>query len=180
MNEQQNQIKEEPVEKQNQETEHKSESVALDLNEFGNLEISSGGSKPTFDKITKASVVAAELKTTPEKKEDKTKDGQVQTYYPVYLSVTYSVEIDGQLKEIYENYSGGRLFVSESDNSKRFWLGEKSALGKLKKVLEKYLEFKGTLKEIPELMKNKTVGIKTETSTVAGTEYKKNMIEVFY
>lgn len=169
------QVKEEQV--QNTQTD---ENVSLDLNQYGDVGISSGGSKPIFEKITKASVVTAELMTTKDRQTQKDKDGKDQTFYPVFLKVTYSVELDGEMKETYENYGGGRLFVSETDGSKRFWLGETSALGKLKQQLEDNFDFKGTLKEIPALMKGVSVGLKTETFTVAGKEYKKNMVEVFY
>ena len=171
-------VQEEQVSNEKQQNQNE-ENIDLDMNEFGDLDISSGGGKPVFEKITKATVLTAELKTTPDRKTE-TKDGKTQSYYPVFLKVSYSAEIDGELKETYENYGGGRLFVSETDNSKRFWLGETSALGKLKKELEDNFDFKGTLKEIPELMKGATVGLKTETTNVAGKEYKKNMVEVFY
>ena len=168
---------EQVVNQDKQETQTQSKSVALDLNEYGDMEIYSGGSKPVFEKITKATVVNAEMKTTPERIESTDKEGKKQTYYPVFLNVEYKLE-DGNTT--YENYSGGRLFVSETDKSKKFWLGESSALGKLKKLIEDNFEFKGSLKELPEKIINQSVGIKTETLQVAGKEYKKNIIEVFY
>lgn len=152
------------------------ENIELDLNEFGDMNIQSGGSKPTFDKITKAIVKEAILMTTKDRKETTDKQGNKQTHYPVYMRVVY--DVDGN--EVYENYGGGRLFVSESTKEKKFWLGEQSALGKLKKQLEDNFDFKGTLKEMPILVKGKSVGIKTTKQTVAGNTYIKNLIEVFY
>ena len=171
-------IREEPVEIKNLDTPEKTDekSVELDMKKFGDMEISSGGTKPIFEKITKALVISATLKTTPEKRESEDRDGNKQTYYPVFLNVVFNV--DG--KEAFENYGGGRLFVSETDDTKRFWLGKDSALGKIKKMLEDNFDFKGTIKEIPKLMLGQNVGLKTEEITVAGKVFVKNQIQQFY
>jgi hypothetical protein len=151
------------------------ENVELDMKEHGDMEISTGGSKPVFEKVTKGVVINATMMTTKDRQESKDKEGNVQAYYPVYCKVEYS--IDDQ--NYFENYGGGKLFLSESDKSKRFWVGQDSALGKLKSKLEEYFEFKGTVGEIPKLLIGKQVGIKTESTTVAGKEYKKNIIQSF-
>lgn len=172
-------IAEEPIEVKNLDNETKEvkqESVELDMNKYGEIPISSGGTKPVFEKITKALVLSAVLKTTPERRTIKDKEGNDQTYYPVFLSVNYNV--DGT--EVFENYGGGRLFVSETNESKRFWLGEGSALGKIKKMIEDNFNFSGTLKEIPDIVKGQSVGLKTEEIVVAGKKYVKNMIQTFY
>jgi len=152
------------------------ENVELDLNEYGDIEIKSGGSKPIFDKITKALVLTAVLMTNKERKEEKSKEGKMMVFYPVYLKCSFNVEG----KEVFENYGGGRLYVSDKKEENRFWLGENSALGKLKQIIADNKDFKGSLKEISPLLIGEQVGIKTEVTTVAGVDYPKNVIKQFY
>jgi len=152
------------------------ESVELDLSRYGNLEVHSGGNRPEFAKVTRMKVKAATLMTTRDRKFDKKNDGSEQAYYPVYLKVTYAHE--GQ--EFFENYGGGKLYVSDKKAEARFWVGNKSALGELRAKLEEYFEFSGSLKELPGMILGKEVGVKTEVSSVSGVEYKKNIIQVFY
>lgn len=149
--------------------------VELDMKSFGDMAIVGGGSKPEYEKLTTATVKSAILMTTKEKQTMVDKKQKNQTYYPVYMKVIYDVEGS----EVYENYGGGKLFVSEENNEKRFWLGDNSALGKLKNILEKNFDFSGTIKEIPKLVIGKQVKIRTTESEVAGKIYKKNLIEVF-
>lgn len=172
-------IGEEPVQAESQE-EQQSQSVELDLEKFGNMEIQQGGSKPTFDKVTEAKIVAATLRTTPDRVEKATKAGEKQVFYPVFLQVEMEYNDGSETKKAYERYGSGRLFISETDQTKRFWVGNNSALGHLVRLLEDNFDFKGTLKEIPELILNKKVGIKTEKGEVGGNEYQKNVIKVFY
>jgi len=152
------------------------ENVELDLKEYGKVEIQSTGSKPVFEKITKALVKSAVLMKNKELKEEMTKSGIKSIYFPIYLKCTFEVEN----KEVYENYGGGRLFVSDKKEETHLWLGENSALGKLKQIISDNKEFKGSLEEIPQILIGQQVGIKTEVSEVAGNKYPKNVIKQFY
>ena len=159
--------------------EESQRSVELDLNKFGGMEIQQGGSKPFFEKVTRMSIKSAVLKTTPDKVTKQTKDGQDQTYYPVFLALEFAYKDNAEEKVTYENYSGGRLFVSEKEGN-RFWVGNDSALGMLITILKENFEFAGTIKEVPSLIRGKEVGVKTEEATVAGKKYQKNRIKAFY
>lgn len=159
--------------------ENKSQSVEIDMDKFGELDIQRGGGKPEFEKITQAKVVSAVLKTTSEKVERMTKAGEKQTYFPVFLNVEYMYKEKDEEKTTFERYGGGRLFTSEKEGS-RFWVGQTSALGQLITLVEENFDFKGTIKEIPDVINGKNVGIKTEESEVGGRKFKKNIIKVFY
>lgn len=153
------------------------ENVELDMDKYGTQEITSGGGRPIFEKITKAKIMNATLMTTKERKEVKDKSGNDQVFYPVYLKVLFNV--DGH--EVYENMGGGKLFVSEDvDKKDIFWLGADSALGKIKDLIEDNFGFEGTLKDIPKILIGLDVGIKTVEQTVAGKVYVKNLIHTFY
>lgn len=169
-----------PIVETNENPEHSvstaQESVELDLDKYGAMEVHSGGGKPEFAKLTKMKVKSAVLMTMPERKQEKDKKGNMQTYYPVFLKVT----CDFNGSEIYENYGGGKLYVSDKNGESRFWLGENSAFGKLKSLVEDNFEFSGILKDIPELLSDQEVGVKTEATNVSGIEYRKNIIQVFY
>jgi hypothetical protein len=69
---------------------------------------------------------------------------------PVYLKVNFAV--DDRDQPVYENYSGGRLFVSE-DKGSRLWVGPQSSLGKLIGVVNEYFDFSGKLRELPDKLK---------------------------
>jgi len=160
---------------QNKEQSQDDNNIELDLVSHGGIEVTQGGSKPLFEKVITAMVNAAVLMTTKDRKEDKDKQGNSQIYYPVYLKVTYNVEG----KEFFENYGGGKLYISETSGEKKFWVGDSSALGKLLGRIKDQFDYKGTLAEIPSLIFGRSVGIMTETSTVQGNEYKKNVIQHF-
>jgi len=155
------------------------DTVELDMKKFGTLEINSGGNKPKFDIVTKMDIISAVLKTTPDRVTRPTRDGSNQTYYPVFLTVEFAYSDGKETKSMFENYGSGRLFVSNTDGS-TFWVGENSALGKLKKLLEENFEFGGTLSELPSIIKGVSVGVMTEKSTVGGKVFVKNIIKVFY
>jgi len=167
-------IVEEKEKKNNEKIEE--ENIELDLTKYGQIDIESGGTKPIFDKITKGVVKSAVLMTSKERREEKNKEGKTMVYYPVYLKCQF--DVDG--KEVYENYGGGKLFVSDTKEETKFWLGDNSALGKLKQIIADNKDFNGTLQEIPKLLIGEQIGLKTEYLTVAGTEYVKNTIKQFY
>lgn len=176
-------IGEEDVEMKGLEDDEKktdSKEVDLDLDKFGGTEVKQGSTKPVFEKVTAATVLDAKLRTTSERVERETKAGESQVFYPVFLSVTMQTRVEGNQTDLYENFGGGRLFVSESKGEKRFWVGENSALGRVLKLLKDNFDFKGTLKEIPALLLGKKVGIKTEETKVQDKIYTKNMIQVVY
>lgn len=173
----QEKIPEEEIPQQNQEGQQGTESVELDLTEHGDMPITTGGSKPTFEKVTKAVVENATLMTSKDKKVQKGKDGKPdQEYYPVFLKMTY--DIDGQ--KAYENLGSAKMFLTEDGTPAKFLIGKESALGKLKALIEDNFDFSGTVKEIPAIVKGKSVGIKTITTEVAGETYHKNLVQVFY
>jgi len=152
------------------------ENVELDLEEYGKIEIKSSGSKPIFEKITKGLVLSAVLMKNKERKEETNKDGKIMSFYQIYLKCTFNVEG----KEVFENYGGGRLYVSDKKEETRFWLGENSALGKLKQIIADNKDFKGSVEDITPLLIGQTVGIKTEVTNVSGKDYTKNVIKQFY
>jgi len=159
------------------------ESVDLDLEKYGKMTITQGGSKPQFDKITPMVVVAARLKTTPERKTKKDNTGKDQTYYPIFLQVEYEYKIGKEeMKKTYENYGEGRLYTSTTNENQddKFWVGEQSALGKLKKLVQENFEFDNTLVQLQNLVVGKKVGVITESGKVGDKEYSKNIIRVFY
>lgn len=164
------------------EDEVKSKAIELDLAKYGEMKIESGGSKPTFERITEMMVFDAVIKTDETPKESKGKDGATQKYYPVFLSVTYEHKDGktGEMRQSYENYGGGRLYISQSKGVERLWVGPDSALGALVKVIQDNFDFSGTLKELPKLLKGCKVGVKTEVVTVSGEEYQKNVIKAVY
>lgn len=169
-------IKEETVQQGGQEDNSQQQSVPLDLDTYGDLEVKTGGSKPKFDKVTKARIVDAELMSQETKKTEEKKDGNTFSYYPVYLKVNFAV--DDRDQPVYENYSGGRLFVSE-DKGSRLWVGPQSSLGKLIGVVNEYFDFSGKLRELPDKLKGQIAGIKTEEMNVGGETYYKNVIKQF-
>lgn len=162
-------IKEETVQQGGQD-ETSGDSVPLDMQQYGDLEVKSGGSKPRFDKVTNAKIQNVQLRSQATAK----KDDSGAEFYPVYLHVTF--EVDNQ--QVYENYGGGRLFVS-SEKGSRIWVGSGSSLGKLIDVVNNHFEFSGKLKDLPTLLQDRTAGIKTEEMHVAGKAYSKNAIQHF-
>lgn len=152
-------------------------SEELDLKKYGDMPVSVGGGKPTFEKVTKMVVTKCSLMMGDEKTQAK-KDGTPDKFRPVHLNVEYSYD-DG--KKAFENYGGGKMYLSDSDSSKnKFWVGEGSALGKLISKLNDTFDFKGRISEIPGFVQGKVVGVKTEVMTVGNNEYQKNIIQVFY
>lgn len=159
----------------------KNEVVELDLTKYGNLEINSGGSKPDFKVVTKVKVVKATLRTTTDRRTEKTRDGKDQSYYPVFLNLEFSYMNNGAELKTFESFSGGRLFVSDESGANRFWVGENSGLGKVKKLVEENNpNYSGEIKQIPEFLQGREVGIKTEKTEVAGKQFTKNNIKVIY
>jgi hypothetical protein len=161
----------------------KGKAIELDLAKYGEMKIESGGSKPVFERITHMVVIEATIKTDETPKESKGKDGTTQKYYPVFLAVTYEHPDTktGEPRQSYENYGGGRLYISQSKGGiERLWVGPDSALGALVKVLQDNFDFNGTLKELPKLLRGCKVGVKTEVVTVSGEEYQKNIIKAVY
>lgn len=166
--------------KEPQDQKIEEENIELDLDKYGSCTIVQSGNKPIFDKITRVIVKNVVLMTKKERKEDTTKEGQKIICYPVYLNVEFEYKTDYEIKTTFENYGGGKLFVSDKKDQAKFWLGQNSALGKLVQVISDNLEFNGTLKEIPKAIIGCQVGVKTETINVAGTDYSKTVIKQFY
>lgn len=164
------------VPQQNQEAKAGTESVPLDLDAHGDMEVTTSGGKPTFEKVTKAVIEEAVLMTSKDKKTQKNKDGTEQDYYPVFLKLTY--DIGGQ--KAYENLGGAKMYIGDDGKPAKFHVGKDSALGKLKALIEDNFDFDGTVKEVPEIVKGQSVGIKTVTSEVGGETYQKNLVQVFY
>ena len=160
---------------ENQEAES-TESIELDLKEFGNMPVAIGGGKPIFEKVTPAIIENATMMTTKEKKVAKSKDGTEQEYYPVFLKLTYNV--DGQ--KVFENLGGAKMYLNKLGKPTKFLIGKDSALGKLKALIEDNFDFKGAVKEISVIAIGKKVGIKTISSEVGGETYQKNLVQVFY
>ena len=176
-----NENKEQTNQAQIEQSQENKESIDLDMNKFGALEINQGNSKPQFNKRKPITFIRAVLKTTPNKKKD-----QDQTYYPVFLGVEYEYANaqDNTIKQAYESYGGGRLFThtkpEKSEKPERFWVGNDSALGKLVKLLKETFDTKGVLNEIPMYLIGKRGEMLTETQTVAGKEYIKNIIKAVH
>jgi len=167
-------------EKQEQEEqEQKPEAQKLDMTKYGTSKFESGGGKPLFEKMTKMTVKEAVFKVDSEIKTSMTKDGEVSKYCPIFLSVTFQYMESGEKKECFENYGGARQYGSGIDGVK-FWLGEKSALGKLTKLLKETMNLDLTLSDIPAILVGKDVGVRTDTFEVAGKTINKNIIKNIY
>lgn len=149
----------------------------FDLATYGAMPVTIGGGKPTFDKLTKMIVIKASLMMGEELTQAK-KDGTMDTFRPVHLNVEYSYD-DG--KKAFENYGGGKMYLSATDPSKnKFWVGDSSALGKLIQRISDTFDYQGRISEIPSLVQGKTVTVMTEKVTVNGKTYAKNIIQSFY
>lgn len=131
-----------------------------------NVKPNSSGEKPTFEKVTTMTVEEAEFKLLNQSK----KDGKDQEYFPFYLTVTYDYE--GQ--KLYENYGGGRKYSEDN-----YWIGPKSALGKLKKKVDSTFDYDGTLNGLVASIKNNKVGVLTEKTMYLDQVYPKNIIQHF-
>jgi|GEM_PF-4258453 len=130
------------------------------------IKINSNGEKPIFDKVTTMVITDAEFKLV----SDLRKDKKNQDYKPFYLSVTY----DFEGKPLYENYGGGRKYSEDN-----YWIGPKSALGKLKKKIDTTFDYDGTLNGLIKAIKNSQVGVLTEKTMYQDTVYPKNIIQHF-
>jgi hypothetical protein len=167
--------------KQKNETNNESiQHIDLDMDKFGNIEISKNGNKPIFSKRTPVTFINAKLRTTKETVTKKDKNDNDQTYLPVFLSIGFEYKENNEIKKGFENYGGGRLFNSEINEKTNFWVGKNSALGKLIKLLEETYNFNNTIMEIETLLCGKQGEILSETISVAGDEYTKNIIKVLY
>lgn len=137
------------------------------------LYASVGQDKPVFEKTTKMIVVNAQLFIR-DKTESKTISGDIVEYEPIKLAVTY----EHNLKQINEDYGGGRIYTDNATRS--FHAGPKSALGKLILQLHDNFEFNGDVKSIPQLLTGKSVGVRSVSFIVGGQTYTKNIIQAFY
>lgn len=148
-----------------QEQENKFEDVDFDeVGEKLGAELGDGG-KPTLSSNTNAVVVGVELKRNTVPKKDK----NGKEFYETILTVHTELE-DG--RESFDNYGGLREY------SDGYWNGQKSAFGRLQKLMQDEFKVKSRKDMLRELPGAK-VKIKTETSTFQGQEYPKNMIQSF-
>lgn len=160
----------------------KQKAIELDFAKYGDLPIESAGSKPVFERVSEAVVLTSTVKIDETPKESQSKDGKAQRYYPIFLACEFSYKDakTGEAKQTWENYGGGRLYVSDTKQTERLWVGPDSQLGMLVKLLADNFDFKGTLKEVPKLLIGLKVGVKTETITVSGTDYMKTVVKAIY
>ena len=164
------------------ETADKPKSKEFDFAKYGDIKIDSGGSKPVFERVSEAVVLSAVVKIDEAPKETLSKDGKAQRFYPIFLACEFSYKDakTGEERQTYENYGGGRLYVSDEKQTERLWVGPDSQLGMLVKVLSDNFDFKGTLKEVPKFLIGQKVGVKTEVITVSGTDYQKTVVKAIY
>lgn len=122
-----------------------------------------GGSKPSFEKITALTIKEAVFRI------DKTKtnkDRKNREYFPFWLAVTY---VDDKGNESYESYGGGHRY-KETD-----WIGKKSALGELKALAGATFDYDGTWAGLVKAIAGQKVGV----LTVDRQGTKKNLIQHF-
>lgn len=155
---------------QNESSQQDGAAQPLDMNQYGHL-IASG--KPRFETETLAVIKQATLMQSGEQK-----DGQGTRYHPVFLKVLFSVQIDGEDREVTENYGGGRLFLSETKGP-NFWVGPGSYLGALIQVVHQHLDFNGKLQELSQLLQGQLAVLQAEKKEVEGNKYEKNAIQRF-
>lgn len=160
----------------------KEKSIELDFTKYGDLPIESSGSKPIFERVVEAVVLRATVKIDETVKETQSKDGKAQRYYPIFLSCDFEYKDakTSEAKQTWENYGGGRLYVSDSKQTERLWVGPDSQLGMLISVIKDNFDFYGTLKELPKLLTGVRVGVKTEVINVSGTDYSKTVVKAIY
>lgn len=160
----------------------KQKAVELDFIKYGDLPIDSSGSKPVFERVVEAIVLSATVKIDETVKESVSKDGKTQRYYPIFLACDFEYKDlkTGEVKQTWENYGGGRMYVSDSKQTERLWVGPDSQLGMLLNILKDNFDFHGTLKEVSKLLVGVRVGVKTEVINVSGTDYSKTVVKAIY
>lgn len=138
------------------------------------LEIRNTTGKPTFATNTTAKILSAEMRQY-EIKEDK---NSAVKYKPVSLSIQFEVSPERGDKIItYESYGGGRINLGPSGEPVSLWIGGKSYLGAVKKLLEDNHGSISKSSDFIRLLQGRSVKIKTETFKVSGVDYTKNQIK---
>lgn len=140
------------------------EEEPLDMAKHGSTVVTSG--KPVFDKLTPVVIVGYEYKRASQPK----KDTSGNEYHPVRCILSYS--LDNGKQKINEGYGGIREYPD------RWYAGPETAFGRLQKILKDTFEYDGSLDGV-KVCVGKIGVIKTETGTVSGTKYTKNMIQHF-
>ena len=125
---------------------------------------------PKCDKLTAAMILVFRLRNQINvQTDDKQRDYQLG-----FFEVTFSANINGQIREWIENYGGIKIY---SDGE--IYIGPQSAAGELLELVRNNKPWKGDLKDLHTYMQNQKVGIQTKTTKVGTKEYTKNKIMQF-
>jgi len=128
--------------------------------------------KPVYEQPTKCEIVSAKFF----KMQDKEKDRNGVEYTPFQLQVMYKEVDDG--REFTETYRGGRVYIK--DDKQSMYIGQKTALGRLKAVcIDNKLDIGLNISTWATNLTGKVVVLKADIVMFEGKKYDKNFVVAF-